>query len=93
MSVKLRHDSYYYGLPVYAAETIYNTTIQSQTRYYCSNRAIDNKFTSTADSRTCSICNAITTYMLVATQNQNQYIICSTCAPTETFEKTQSAYR
>lgn len=93
MSVKLRHDSYYYGLPVYDAETIDNTTIPFQTRYYCSNRTIDNKFVSTSDSRPCSVCDNTTTYMLVATQNQNQYVICSACAPIETFEKTQSGYR
>ena len=98
MSLKLRHGSYYYGLPVYQAQTIFNTTETFQTRYYCVNRETQNKFASghpdLTDNRTCRDCNNITKYMLQAIETSDDtYIICTNCAPIDSFEKTHDSYQ
>jgi hypothetical protein len=80
MSTKLRHGSYFYDSPAF------------ETRYYCFSPKIE---TSEIFSHACRDCNNVTKYMLAVYPSSvwPTHMLCSSCAPIETFEKTQSGYR
>jgi len=80
MSVKLRHDSYFYDSPAF------------ETRYCCVNRNLE---TSEFFAQACRDCNNVTKYMLAVYPSSvlPTHMLCSDCAPVENFIKTSSGYR
>jgi hypothetical protein len=78
MSVKLRHDSYYYDSPTF------------ETRYYCYNRDIDSADARTCHNCNNVTKYMLAVYPLSVFPT---HVLCSNCAPIEKLEKTQSGYR